>query len=93
MSVVVWQDRRDARKYVTQMLKAGFIKHTVNKTTFSEQCYYTFCDDKFLAGSEFRSLSKLLKLIIEPKIIRLGTPAFSSEYEFQLGDRKHTNKI
>ncbi len=48
-----FQDRRDARKYVTQMLKAGFIKHTVNKTTFSEQCYYTFCDDKFLAGSKY----------------------------------------
>ena len=47
-----FQDRREARKYVTQMLKAGFIKHTVNKTTFSEQCYYTFCDDKFLAGSK-----------------------------------------
>ena len=93
MSVVVWQDRRDARKYVTQMLKAGFIKHTVNKTTFSEQCYYTFCDDKFLAGSEFRSLSQLLRPVVEPKSIRLGTPAFSSEYEFQLGDHKHTNKI
>ncbi len=50
---IMFQDRRDARKYVTQMLKAGFIKHTVNKTTFSEQCYYTFCDDKFLAGSKF----------------------------------------
>ena len=45
------------------MLKAGFIKHTVNKTTFSEQCYYTFCDDKFLAGSEFRSLSQLLRAV------------------------------
>lgn len=47
-----FEDRRDARKYVTQMLKEGFIKHTVNKTTFSEQCYYTFCDAKFLAGSK-----------------------------------------
>lgn len=26
------------------MLKAGYIKHTVNKTTFSEQCYYVFGD-------------------------------------------------
>ena len=24
------------------MLKSGFIKDTVNKATFSEQCYYTF---------------------------------------------------
>jgi len=39
-----FQDRREARKYASQMLKAGFIKHTVNKTTFSEQCYYIFGD-------------------------------------------------
>lgn len=24
------------------MLKSGFIRHTVNKLTFSEQCYYVF---------------------------------------------------
>ena len=34
-------DRREARKYATAMLHAGLIRHTVNKTTFSEQCYYT----------------------------------------------------
>ncbi|XP_048485847.1 segment polarity protein dishevelled homolog DVL-3 isoform X2 [Plutella xylostella] len=34
------QDRRDARKYASHMLKAGLIRHTVNKITFSEQCYY-----------------------------------------------------
>ncbi|XP_049783955.1 segment polarity protein dishevelled homolog DVL-3 isoform X1 [Schistocerca cancellata] len=37
-------DRRDARKYASQMLKAGYIRHTVNKITFSEQCYYVFGD-------------------------------------------------
>ncbi|XP_072745151.1 segment polarity protein dishevelled homolog DVL-3 isoform X2 [Anoplolepis gracilipes] len=37
-------DRRDARKYASLMLKAGFIRHTVNKITFSEQCYYIFGD-------------------------------------------------
>ncbi|CAG0892843.1 unnamed protein product [Darwinula stevensoni] len=37
-------DRREARKYAAQMLKAGLIKHTVNKITFSEQCYYIFGD-------------------------------------------------
>jgi len=37
-------DRRESKKYATQMLKAGFIKHTVNKSSFSEQCYYTFGD-------------------------------------------------
>ena len=39
-----FQDRRDARKYASKMLKAGFIRHTVNKITFSEQCYYVFGD-------------------------------------------------
>ncbi|XP_063707263.1 segment polarity protein dishevelled isoform X3 [Culicoides brevitarsis] len=33
-------DRREARKYVSSMLRRGLIKHTVNKLTFSEQCYY-----------------------------------------------------
>ncbi|XP_056138905.1 segment polarity protein dishevelled homolog DVL-3-like [Lampris incognitus] len=37
-------DRREARKYASNLLKAGYIKHTVNKITFSEQCYYVFGD-------------------------------------------------
>lgn len=43
-------DRREARKYASQMLKSGYIRHTVNKISFSEQCYYVFgdlCDGKF----------------------------------------------
>ncbi|KAF8792422.1 segment polarity protein dishevelled homolog DVL-3-like isoform X1 [Argiope bruennichi] len=39
-----FQDRKDAKKYATLLLKAGYIRHTVNKITFSEQCYYTFGD-------------------------------------------------
>nr|AKJ32473.1 dishevelled [Pinctada fucata] len=37
-------DRRDSRKYACNLLKAGYIRHTVNKITFSEQCYYVFGD-------------------------------------------------
>ncbi|XP_070561217.1 segment polarity protein dishevelled homolog DVL-3-like isoform X2 [Ptychodera flava] len=37
-------DRREARKYACNLLKAGYIRHTVNKITFSEQCYYIFGD-------------------------------------------------
>uniref|UniRef100_A0A8C2CIU2 Dishevelled segment polarity protein 3b n=1 Tax=Cyprinus carpio TaxID=7962 RepID=A0A8C2CIU2_CYPCA len=37
-------DRREARKYASNLLKAGYIRHTVNKITFSEQCYYIFGD-------------------------------------------------
>uniref|UniRef100_A0A8C1G470 Dishevelled segment polarity protein 3b n=1 Tax=Cyprinus carpio TaxID=7962 RepID=A0A8C1G470_CYPCA len=42
-------DRREARKYASNLLKAGYIRHTVNKITFSEQCYYIFGD---LCGSD-----------------------------------------
>ncbi|XP_061575938.1 segment polarity protein dishevelled homolog DVL-3-like isoform X2 [Cololabis saira] len=37
-------DRREARRYAGSLLKAGFIRHTVSKVTFSEQCYYVFGD-------------------------------------------------
>lgn len=43
-------DRREARKYASNLLKASFIRHTVNKITFSEQCYYIFGD---LSGSKY----------------------------------------
>ncbi|KAJ8378103.1 hypothetical protein AAFF_G00248170 [Aldrovandia affinis] len=39
-----FSDRREARRYASNLLKAGYIRHTVNKITFSEQCYYTFGD-------------------------------------------------
>lgn len=45
-----FSDRREARKYASNLLKAGFIRHTVNKITFSEQCYYIFGD---LCGSKW----------------------------------------
>lgn len=34
--------------FVLFSLQAGYIRHTVNKITFSEQCYYVFGD---LCGS------------------------------------------
>jgi len=54
------QERRAARKYASSLLKAGYIRHTVNKSTFSEQCYYVFGTytggnankDMYLAGGE-----------------------------------------
>lgn len=50
-------DRREARKYAGNLLKAGFIRHTVNKVTFSEQCYYVFGD---LCGGEGRKLKHFI---------------------------------
>jgi len=46
-------DRRDARRYACNLLKAGFIHHTVNKLTFSEQCYYIF-GHNLAKGGHFR---------------------------------------
>lgn len=45
-------ERREARKYAANLLKAGYIRHTVNKITFSEQCYYVFGD--LLSHGELR---------------------------------------
>lgn len=39
-----FRERREARKYAGSMLRRGFLRHTVNKVTFSEQCYYVFGD-------------------------------------------------
>lgn len=45
-----FSERREARRYASQMLKAGYIRHCVNKNSFSEQCYYIFGD--FLSAGE-----------------------------------------
>jgi segment polarity protein dishevelled len=37
-------NRNNARKYASSMLKAGYIRHTVHKFTFSEMSYYVFGD-------------------------------------------------
>ena len=37
-------DRREAKKYAAALLKACYIRHTVNKISFSEQCYYVLGD-------------------------------------------------
>ena len=36
--------RREAKTYAAGLLKAGYIRHTVNKSSFSEKCYYVFTD-------------------------------------------------
>lgn len=35
-------DRREAKKYASQLLKQGLIKHTISKGSFTDNCYYTF---------------------------------------------------
>lgn len=59
-------DRRDARKYASQMLKAGYIRHTVNKITFSEQCYYVFgdlCAGEYVCSQYWAQVSIVLKFL------------------------------
>ena len=57
-----FSDRREARKYASNLLKAGYIRHTVNKITFSEQCYYIFGD---LCGSKWTSSYSLVSLDLQ----------------------------
>ncbi|CAD5124975.1 DgyrCDS13219 [Dimorphilus gyrociliatus] len=51
--------KKDARKYACNLLKAGYIRHTVNKLTFSEQCYYVFGD---ICGASSRDLDSQTSL-------------------------------
>uniref|UniRef100_A0A7N9AVI1 Segment polarity protein dishevelled homolog DVL-3-like n=1 Tax=Mastacembelus armatus TaxID=205130 RepID=A0A7N9AVI1_9TELE len=72
-------DRREARKYAGNLLKAGFIRHTVNKVTFSEQCYYVFGD---LCGGEATS-SRAGGSDCDPLALASGPqwpPAFPYQY-------------
>ena len=39
-------ERKQARKLAEQMLREGYIRHTVNKITFADQCYYVI-DERF----------------------------------------------
>ena len=66
-----FQDRKEARKYAVGMLQQGAIKDTVNKSTFSEQCYYTFPPETMIDKSK-KSLENGLKRIFFVIISFLG---------------------
>jgi len=36
--------RREAKTYAARLLKCGYIRHVVSKSSFSEKCYYVFSD-------------------------------------------------
>uniref|UniRef100_A0A914ZM14 Segment polarity protein dishevelled n=1 Tax=Parascaris univalens TaxID=6257 RepID=A0A914ZM14_PARUN len=42
------QDRKAARSFASKLLADGYIRHVVNKLTFTEKCYYVF-DDSILS--------------------------------------------
>uniref|UniRef100_A0A2A4K643 Dishevelled n=1 Tax=Heliothis virescens TaxID=7102 RepID=A0A2A4K643_HELVI len=81
-------DRRDARKYASHMLKAGFIRHTVNKITFSEQCYYVAGElSAQLAALRLRDsdslLSDTLAPLPNPNIMGPGYMPYAGSYGYQ----------
>ncbi|KAI6184353.1 DIX domain protein [Aphelenchoides bicaudatus] len=39
------RDRKDARKYAGELLRDRLISHVVNKSSFTEQCYYVFGEE------------------------------------------------
>ena len=59
-------DRRDAKKLGAAMLHAALIRHTVNKTSFSEQCYYVFCEQVIAAAGAPRLFSIVLSVRPSP---------------------------
>lgn len=66
-----FKDRRDARKYASSLLKHGYLRHTVNKITFSEQCYYTF-------GDLCQSTAAPPRLCVFPKAANIALNLFAS---------------
>ncbi|ESO82346.1 hypothetical protein LOTGIDRAFT_170127 [Lottia gigantea] len=74
-------DRRDARKYACNLLKANYIRHTVNKLTFSEQCYYVFGDLRDLTSlslEDVDSVSEADRDTLAP----LPPPSWNNQYPY-----------
>lgn len=65
-------DRRDAKKLGAAMLHAGLIRHTVNKTSFSEQCYYVLAEHVLAAGTHCLTLALALDLIRSRQLASLS---------------------
>ena len=66
-----FKDRREAKKYASNLLKSGYIVHATNKDSFSEKCYYIFEKSimpkyaDMLDESEFGEDRYEMKLILE----------------------------
>ena len=58
-------NRSDARKYASNLLREGLIRHAVNKTKFSEQCYYVFGDT--CVGT--CRISNFVKVFVLPSVL------------------------
>ncbi|KAL0852717.1 hypothetical protein ABMA27_012549 [Loxostege sticticalis] len=93
-------DRRDARKYASHMLKAGFIRHTVNKITFSEQCYYVageLCADmaalRLRSGDADSLASDTLAPLPNPNMMGPGYMPYAGSYGYQPIPYKYSSCI
>ena len=58
--MIILQNRREAKKYAENLVKASFVKHTLHRTTFSEQCYFAFTDDVSSIGKIYFLLIHLV---------------------------------
>ncbi|XP_060809196.1 segment polarity protein dishevelled homolog DVL-3 [Amyelois transitella] len=87
-------DRRDARKYASHMLKAGFIRHTVNKITFSEQCYYV-CGELCagMAALRLRDADGLSDALPNPNVMGPGYMPYGGSYGYQPIPFKYTSCV
>uniref|UniRef100_A0A8C2XGE3 Dishevelled segment polarity protein 3b n=1 Tax=Cyclopterus lumpus TaxID=8103 RepID=A0A8C2XGE3_CYCLU len=87
-SVEGFTDRREARKYAGNLLKAGFIRHTVNKVTFSEQCYYVF-GDLLLLKCYYGSTFPIQGVTSCPDVNGELVPPMRSQHSKQIGSSLH----
>lgn len=56
MNVDGLRDKKDARKYASELLKNRLITHFTNKTNFTDQCYYVVGKDFVPVFSEQQHL-------------------------------------
>lgn len=70
--------RRDARQWATiALLKSGLIRHTLNKNTFSEQCYYVFTEQAMRAELSLQAFEREFELAAgtsSSQTLTTGTP-------------------
>ncbi|VDO21663.1 unnamed protein product, partial [Haemonchus placei] len=68
-------DRKAARQYAAELLKAGLIRHVVSKLTFTEKCYYVFGGTLFLRSRTFLNSLRTGKIEATTEVTYVGSPA------------------
>lgn len=76
-----FSERKEARKYACNLLKEGYIKHTVNKDRFSEQCYYVFGEVNNV--NNVRQQMKNVNLNADPSQVALSQRSDPSQRSYR----------